>query len=111
MSQDATLAMFFEEASDQVADCEAALLRLEQDSSASDPDLLHRIFRNVHTLKGTSAMLRLDRLAVFSHAVEDVLARLRKGEQVITPLLVNALLEAVDVLRGPLDRAKAGDPR
>ena len=109
MSLDPTLEMFFEEAADLVGDCEAALLHFERVSGEPDPGLLNRIFRNVHTLKGTSAMLGLERLAAFTNSVEDMLARMRKGEQVITPLLVDTLLAAIDVLRRLLERAKAGD--
>jgi two-component system chemotaxis sensor kinase CheA len=109
MSHDPTLEMFFEEAADLVGDSEAALLRLEKASNEPDSGLVNRIFRNVHTLKGTSAMLGLDRLAGFAHALEDVLARMRKGEQVATPPLVDALLASVDVLRRLLERAREGD--
>src|SRR5437870_5590617 len=109
MSQDATLRMFFEEATDLVGDSEAALLRLEAASGEPDPGLVNRIFRNVHTLKGTSAMLGLDRLAGFAHSLEDVLARMRKGAQAITPGLVDTLLASVDVLRRLLERAREGD--
>src|SRR5256886_17436556 len=87
MTHDATLEMFFEEAADLVGDSEAALLRLEQASSEPDPALVTRIFRNVYTLKGTSAMLGLDRLAGFAPSLEDVLVRMRKGEKAETPAL------------------------
>src|SRR2546425_848183 len=108
MSQDATLRMFFEEATDLVGDSEAALLRLEAASGEPDPGLVNRIFRNVHTLKGTSAMLGLDRLAAFAHSLEDVLVGMRKGAQAITPGLVDTLLASVDVLRRLLERAREG---
>src|SRR5437773_6668474 len=108
MSHDATLEMFFEEAADLVRDCEAALLRLEQASSEPDPGLVNRTFRNVPTRKGSSAMLGFDRLAGVAHALEDVLVRMRKGEQAITPLLVDTLLASVDVLRRLLERARQG---
>src|SRR5438046_8723463 len=108
MTHDATLEMFFEEAADLVGDSEAALLRLEQASSEPDPALVNRIFRNVHTLKGTSAMLGLDRLAGFAHSLEDVLVRMRQGEQARTPTLVDTLLASVDVLRRLLERAREG---
>src|SRR5437667_239258 len=111
MSHDATLEMFFEEAADLVRDCEAALLRLQQASSEPDPALVNRIFRNVHTLKGTSAMLGLDRLAGFAHSLEDVLVSMRKGEQAVTPTLVDTLLASVDVLRRLLERAREGSDR
>src|SRR2546428_5256367 len=105
MSHDATFEMFFEEAADLVRDCEAALLRLEQASSEPDPGLVNRIFRNVHTLKGSSAMLGFDRLAGVAHALEDLLVRMRKGDHEITPLFVDMLLASVDVLRSVLERA------
>src|SRR5437879_12432303 len=108
MSQDATLRMFFEEATDLVGDSEAALLRLEAASGEPDPGVVERIFRNVHTLKGTSAMLGLDRLAGFAHSLEDVLVRMRKGAQAVTPGLVDTLLASVDVLRRLLERAREG---
>src|SRR5438034_597360 len=108
MTHDATLEMFFEEAADLVGDSEAALLRLEQASSEPDPALVNRIFRNVHTLKGTSAMLGLDRLAGFAHSLEDVLVRMRKGGQAVTPTVVDTLLASVDVLRRLLERAREG---
>ena len=109
MSQDATLRMFFEEAADLVADSEAALLRLEATPGEPDSGLVNRIFRNVHTLKGTSAMLGLDRVAGFAHSLEDVLTRMRKGAQAITPGLVDTLLASVDVLRRLLERAREGN--
>src|SRR5437762_5533874 len=109
MSQDATLRMFFEEAADLVADSEAALLRLEATPGEPDSGLVNRIFRNVHTLKGTSAMLGLDRVAGFAHSPEDALTRMRKGAQAITPGLVDTLLASVDVLRRLLERAREGN--
>src|SRR5437879_6483694 len=108
MSQDATLRMFFEEATELVGASEAALLRLEAASGEPDPGLVNRIFRNVHTLKGTSAMLGLDRLAAFAHSLEDVLVRMRKGAQAITPGLVDTLLASGDVPRRLLERAREG---
>src|SRR3989442_15608617 len=53
-------------------------------------------------------MLGLDRLGGVAHALEDVLVRMRKGEQTITPLLVDTLLASVDVLRRLIERARQG---
>src|SRR3989442_3319019 len=108
MSNDATVECFFEEAADLVRDCEAALLRFEQAAIEPNRALVNRILRNVHTLKGWSAMRGFDRLAGVAHALEDVLVRMRKGEQAITPLLVDTLLASVDVLRRLLERARQG---
>ena len=106
MNADPLLQGFFEEATELLADFEAGLLRLE--TTPEDSELLNRIFRAAHTLKGNSAMLGLDEIAHFTHALEDLLDRLRKGQRRVTPALVNTLLASADVLRVLLDRARAG---
>ena len=83
MSLDATLQIFFEEAADLLREYETELLRLEQDPHAHDA--LDAVFRTAHTLKGTSATLGFEAIARFTHALEDLLARLRKGELAVTP--------------------------
>ncbi|HEU5320506.1 MAG TPA: Hpt domain-containing protein, partial [Methylomirabilota bacterium] len=107
MSLDATIQMFFEEAADLLRDFETGLLRLEQ--SPHDPDVLHAVFRSAHTLKGTSGMLGFEAIARFTHALEDLLARLRKRELAATPAMVTALLASADVLRMLIERARAGE--
>ena len=106
MNADPLLQGFFEEATELLADFEAGLLRLE--TTPEDSELLNRIFRAAHTLKGNSAMLGLDEIAHFTHALEDLLDRLRKGQRRVTPALVNTLLASADVLRVLLERARAG---
>ena len=90
MSDDSLVQAFFEEADDLLADFEAGLLRLE--TAPDDAELLNRIFRNAHTLKGNSAMLGFEDVAHFTHALEDLLDQLRKGQRAVTPRVVDALL-------------------
>src|SRR5262245_49202857 len=78
VSLDATIQMFFEEAADVLREYEAELLRLEVDPEARGA--LDAVFRSAHTLKGTSATLGFESIARFTHALEDVLGRLRKRE-------------------------------
>jgi len=54
------------------------LVSLEK--SSGDPDLLNRIFRSIHTVKGASSFLGFDLLVTVTHKTEDVLNRMRKGE-------------------------------
>ena len=108
MSADPLLQAFFEEAAELLADFESGLLSLEE--NPRDAELLNRIFRSAHTLKGNSSMLGLDEIAHFTHALEDLLDQLRKGRLVVTPQTVNTLLASSDVLRTLVSRAQ-GDPR
>lgn len=107
MSMDLAQA-FFEEAAELLSDFEASLLRLEE--SPNDPELLNRIFRCAHTLKGNSGMLGFGDIAQFTHALEDLLEKLRKDELAVTPVIVDTLLDSVDVVKGLLAEAKGEGP-
>jgi len=100
------LQMFFEEAADLLRDFEEGLLRLE--GAPGDKDLINRVFRSAHTMKGTSGMLGLDAIARFTHVLEDLLMRLRKGELAPSRPIVDTLLASADVLRGLLQAARTG---
>jgi two-component system chemotaxis sensor kinase CheA len=99
--------LFFEEAGDLLRDFESGLLRLEQ--RPDDPEVLNRVFRSAHTLKGNSGMLGLEAIARFTHVLEDLLARLRRAEVRATRTVVDSLLASADVLRELLRRAQAGE--
>jgi two-component system chemotaxis sensor kinase CheA len=106
MSSDPLAQAFFDEALELLSDFEAGLLRLEE--SPDDSELLNRIFRSAHTLKGNSSMLGLEAIARFTHALEDLLDQLRKGLRVVTPSVVDVLLASGDVLKGLVARAQGG---
>jgi two-component system, chemotaxis family, sensor kinase CheA len=106
VSLDATIQMFFEEAADLLREFEAELLRLEQDPRAAGA--IDAVFRSVHTLKGISATLGFDAIARFTHELEEILARLRKGELTATAPLITALLQSGDGLRTLVEGARTG---
>ena len=107
MSDDLLVQAFCEEAGDLLGDFEAGLLLLEK--TPKDAELLNRIFRDAHTLKGNSAMLGFEDVARFTHALEDLLDQLRKGQRAVTPRVVDMLLASGDVLRSLLSAVR-GDP-
>lgn len=96
MNADSVIVVYSEEATELLADFEAGLLRLEK--SIDDKELLNRIFRCAHTIKGSGAMLGLDGVAHFTRALEDMLDQLRKGQLTVSPRVVDPLLASVDVL-------------
>jgi two-component system chemotaxis sensor kinase CheA len=89
--------IFFEEAQEHLENVEAILLRL--DVEAPLPDDLNGIFRAVHSIKGSAAMLGCTEIAALTHLQENLLDLLRKGERAIRPEDVDAMLKAGDVLR------------
>ncbi len=89
--------IFFEEAQEHLANVEAILLRMDTD--APHPDDLNAIFRAVHSIKGSAAMLGCTEIAALTHLQENLLDLLRKDERPITDDDVNAMLKAGDVLR------------
>lgn len=109
MAPDPTLQIFFDEASELLASFEDAVLGLERNSG--ERELLDAVFRAAHTLKGNSAMLGFDRIAGFTHALEELLARLRAAGAGVTPAIVSTLLAAADVVRALLAQAREEDDR
>ena len=83
------------------------LIALEK--SSDDTDLMNRIFRSIHTIKGASSFLGFDLLVKVAHKTEDVLNRLRKGELVVNPDIMDVILEATDLVKLLVSDIKAGE--
>ncbi len=86
-----------------VSDC---LLSLEGNNN---PEEINRLFRAIHTVKGSAAQVGLRRLGSIAHRVEDLIGRLRDGELEPSPALVDLCLESVDILRKTLRREWPGE--
>lgn len=83
------------------------LVALEK--APTDTDLLNQIFRSIHTVKGASSFLGFDLLVRVTHKTEDVLNRLRKGELLVTPEIMDVVLEATDLVKLLVADIKAGE--
>jgi two-component system chemotaxis sensor kinase CheA len=97
---------FFEEAAEHLAIVEDGLLQLEQ--HPEDLDLLNKIFRSAHSIKGTSGMFGFNAVAQFTHKMETLLDLLRNGQKVVTPVIADLLLKSTDCLKTLIDAAKSG---
>ena len=104
--REAVLASFLVESEEGLDLMEQALVQME--SSPSDPELLHKIFRVAHTLKGNATSLELKELAGFAHVVEDLLDVFREQQALPTADLISLLLKAVDELRAMASSAATG---
>ncbi|MFH0920647.1 MAG: chemotaxis protein CheW [Fibrobacterota bacterium] len=78
---------------------EPDLLTLERGAGASDVEILNRIFRAVHNIKGGFGFFGLENIKGLSHSMENVLDLLRSGRLQMTPELTDALLKGMDLLR------------
>ena len=99
---------FFEESAEHLAIVEEGLLQLEQ--HPEDLDLLNKIFRSAHSIKGTSGMFGFNAVAQFTHKMETLLDLLRNGQKVATPQIADLLLKSTDCLKTLVDAAKTGSP-
>jgi chemosensory pili system protein ChpA (sensor histidine kinase/response regulator) len=86
-----------------VSDC---LLSLEGNNN---PEEINKLFRAIHTVKGSAAQVGLKRLGGIAHRVEDLIGRLRDGEIEPSPAVVDLCLESVDVLKKTLHRQWADE--
>ena len=76
---------------------------VELESTPEDLDLLNRIFRVAHTVKGASSFLNFDVLTHLTHHMEDVLNRARHGEIVIDAAIMDVVLESIDLMKALLN--------
>lgn len=86
--------IFKEEALELLTDLESALLELEE--SPDDAELVAKVFRTMHTVKGSGAMFGFEAIAEFTHQVETVFDHVRNGRVQVTRELVNLSLAARD---------------
>jgi two-component system, chemotaxis family, sensor kinase CheA len=91
------IGIFLQEAEEVLQLLDEDIVKLEKEDG--NADLLNEIFRAAHTLKGSSAMLGHQRMSKVAHAMESILEGLRKGTLKTSPLLVDALLNSLDVLK------------
>jgi two-component system, chemotaxis family, sensor kinase CheA len=96
MNDEDSIKIFRAESRDLLDTIEHGLLDLER--NPEDGGLVAKVFRALHTLKGSGAMFGFDALADFAHHCETAFDRIRKGEARATPELICAVLAAIDHL-------------
>lgn len=94
---DELLKDFLVETAEALAALDNDLVLLE--ANPDDKTLIGRIFRTLHTVKGTSGFLGLSTLGHVAHAGENVLGRLRDGTMEVNPDIISAILHCVDAIK------------
>ncbi|AEA33329.1 hybrid sensor histidine kinase/response regulator [Hippea maritima] len=98
---------FLVEADELLEELDEDLVRLENESD--DEDLLNKIFRAFHTIKGSASFLGFEKLTELTHKLEDVLNRLRKFEIHLDTDMMDAILAGVDKAKIIIDAIKNGE--
>lgn len=88
---------FITETNEALGELDNDLLRLEQ--NPNDKDLISKIFRLMHTIKGTCGFLGLPRLETVAHRAENVMGRFRAGDLLVTGQYVTLILQSLDRVR------------
>ncbi|MDS1029503.1 chemotaxis protein CheA [Bacillota bacterium LX-D] len=91
------LGIFLDEAEEQVQTLDQSIVLLENEED--NMELLNKIFRAAHTLKGASASMGFEKMAHLTHAMENILDRLRHGDINVSTEIINVLLKALDNLQ------------
>jgi two-component system chemotaxis sensor kinase CheA len=99
---------FREEAREILVELEAALLELNE--NRGDIELVGRVFRALHTIKGSGAMFGFEDLAAFTHNLENAFDEVRNGRLEVSSELVDLTLSALDQIRAMLEEGAAGAP-
>ncbi|HOU94574.1 MAG TPA: Hpt domain-containing protein, partial [Polyangiaceae bacterium] len=105
---DDMVAAFLDECVERLDGLGQRLLVLEERSQ--DRELVNEVFRDLHTLKGSSAFAGLKKMNRVAHLAEDRVGELRDGQRTVDRRLVDLLLETLDVLRAIVERARARRP-
>lgn len=92
---------FLTETNESIGALDNDVVLLEQDPG--NMDLLSKIFRIMHTIKGTCGFLGLPRLEKVAHKAEDLLGLFREGKKTATPENISLILEALDRIKDILD--------
>ncbi len=94
-----------------LVEAEEILENLDQDlvdleSNPEDKELLNKIFRGMHTLKGGAGFLNLTPVVEIAHRIEDIFNKLRNDEMTLTPEIMDVILEGIDKLKEALQMLK-----
>jgi two-component system, chemotaxis family, sensor kinase CheA len=100
---------FVTEAIEHLGDVESLLLSLETGVPEESVESIQKVFRAVHSIKGTAGFVGLSQINLLAHAAENILDQMRSKELIATQDVINLLLKAIDSLRGLVRDARASN--
>jgi two-component system chemotaxis sensor kinase CheA len=103
IQDDETLQMYLEESMDHLANIESDLLAIEENGADIDEELVNKVYRAAHSIKGGAGFMGLTSIKNLTHEMENILGKIRSREMIPTPDIVNVLLKASDALKGLME--------
>lgn len=109
IEDDEILQGFIEESLEHLADIENDLLAIEEAAENIDEDLVNKVFRAAHSIKGGAGFMGLTTIQELSHAAENILGMIRSKKLIPTPEIINVLLLAADQLQSMIEDVHASN--
>lgn len=106
IQDDETLRLYVEESLEHLADIENDFLAIEEAGADINEELVNKVFRAAHSIKGGAGFMGLNNIKELSHKMENVLGMIREKEMVPNSEIVNILLLASDTLRNLLNNVE-----
>lgn len=108
-NDDETLNLYAGESLEHLADIENDLLAMEEAGADIDEEVVNKVFRAAHSIKGGAGFMGLDNIKELGHKMENILGMIRNREMVPTPEIVNSLLLASDALRNLINNVRSSN--
>lgn len=102
---------FIEEAREHLEGIESDLLTIEEAGSHIDSELVNKVFRAIHSVKGGAGFLGLTNIKELSHIQENILNQIRNKQRVPTPTIMTPLLNSIDVLKDMVENFETSNDR
>lgn len=106
---DEIMTMFVEDTREHLGDIEAALMDMERDGADIDEELVNKVFRAAHSIKGGAGFLNLNNVRDLAHKLENLLHMVRSREVVPDTRVINLLLAGFDRLLTLVEMGAASD--
>lgn len=106
---DEIMSMFVEDTREHLGDIESALMDMERDGAAIDEELVNKVFRAAHSIKGGAGFLNLTNTRDLAHKLESLLHLIRNREVVPDTRIINRLLAGFDRLLALVESGPASD--
>ena len=100
---DEGLQLFIEESREHLCGIEADLLAIEQGGENAPEQIVDKVFRAIHTVKGSASFFAFVKTKELSHAMENVLGKIRSRELLPTGPIISVLLDGADALRSMIN--------
>ncbi len=100
---------FVAESREHLATIEPDLLRMEQEGAKVSAEVINRVFRAIHSIKGGAGFFAFDALKRLSHAMEGVLMQVRDGKLKVAADVMDVVFASLDRLKAMLDDIQASD--